>query len=134
MSQSRTTWIAFVACLSIAGVALGGLTVAALGVERREAAGAVQAENERLALWRMESLLVTLLASENARPPISYQSFYPAGSAYSAMFAPLDSGAVLVPSTLLTYESKYIRLHFQFNPDGSCVSPEVPLGNQRDIS
>lgn len=153
MTQSRTTWLAFAVCLLIGAAAVGYLTHSALELEQREAAGVIQAESERLALWRMESLLVPLLAKENARSPLSYQSFYPAQSAYSKLLAPIGKGEVVVPSPLLTFKSDYIRLHFELqspNDDSQQVtqksqaaqqmvagpaycSPQVPVGNQRDL-
>ena len=139
MTQSRTTWLAFAVCLLIGAGAVAYLTQSALQLEQREAAGVVQAESERLALWRMESLLVPLLAKENARSPISYQSFYPAQSAYSKLLAPIGKGEVVVPSPLLTFKSDYIRLHFELGQQAAksqqpvLGSPQVPLGNQRDL-
>ncbi len=139
MTQSRTTWMAFAVCLLIGAAAVAYLTQSALQLEQREAAGVVQAESERLALWRMESLLVPLLAKENTRSPISYQSFYPAQSAYSKLLAPIGKGEVVVPSPLLTFQSDYIRLHFELGQQATksqlptYCSPQVPLGNQRDL-
>ena len=135
MIQSRTTWIAFAICLLVGATAVGYLTYSALNLEKREAAGVVQSDSERLALWRMESLLVPLIATENARPPISYQSFYPTKEAYSKLYAPIGKGEVLVPSPLLTFKSDYIKLHFELNGQQASVycSPQVPVGNQRDL-
>lgn len=133
MIHSRTTWVAFFICLLVGAGAVGFLTHSALTLESREAAGVVQSESERLALWRMESLLVPLIAEENARPPVSYQSFYPTSAAYSKLYAPIGKGEVLVPSPLLTFESEFIRLHFQLDRNNNFLSPQVPQGNQRDL-
>ncbi|MFK7820424.1 MAG: sensor histidine kinase, partial [Planctomycetaceae bacterium] len=122
------------ACVLIGATAVGYLTRSALGLEKREAAGTVQSESERLSLWRMESLLVPLIARENARPPVSYQSFYPTSEAYSKLMAPIGKGEVLVPSPLLTFKSDYIQLHFELcESETVFCSPQVPLGNQRDL-
>lgn len=134
MIQSRTTWIAFAVCLLIGAGAVGYLTHSALQLEQREAAGVVQSESERLSLWRMESLLVPLIATENARPPVSYQAFYPAKEAYSKLYAPIGKGEVLVPSPLLTFKSDYIKLHFELGDKFKAFCcPQVPTGNQRDL-
>ena len=50
------------------------------------------------------------------------------------MFAEIQTGDVLMPSPLLTFESSQIRLHFQHGPDGRVSSPQVPAGNMRDLA
>jgi signal transduction histidine kinase len=50
------------------------------------------------------------------------------------MFAVLQRGEILVPSPLLTYRSPYVRLHFQFDPDGTLTSPQTPASNMLDLA
>ncbi len=50
------------------------------------------------------------------------------------MFAEIDRDEVLLPSPLLTAASEHVLLHFQFGPDGTLTSPQVPEGNMRDLA
>ncbi len=137
MKRSFHTAIAFGLCLALVLGAMGWVSLTALRLDRAEAEarrqGAIE-ENVRLALWRMDSALAPLIARENARPYFNYSSFYPAGRAYTRMFAQIRPGEVLIPSPILTEVSPYILLHFQFAPDGELTSPKVPTGNMRDIA
>ena len=89
---------------------------------------ALRAENERLALWRMESAVVPLIAQENARPHWMYRSFYTPDEAFSAALGHIPKGEIRIPSELLTWKSSQIPLHFQVGPDGKLTSPQVPKG------
>jgi signal transduction histidine kinase len=82
----------------------------------------------------MDSSLAPLIAQENVRPYFQYSAFYPAERAYTRMFAELQPNEVLVPSPLLTFESPQVLLHFQVSPEGEFTSPQVPLGNNRDLA
>ena len=108
------------------------LRLDAEGVEARHAADFQ--ETVRLALWRMDSSVASLVARENGRPYFSYVSFYPAERAYTRMFASIRRGEVLMPSRLLTEKSRHVLLHFQLDPDGQLSSPQVPTGNMRDLA
>ncbi|MGH7199671.1 MAG: sensor histidine kinase, partial [Planctomycetaceae bacterium] len=134
MSRSRFTWLAFLLCLAVVSAAMGWVTHVTLELERAEAQAARQSENERLALWRMESALVPLIAQESARPHYAYLAFHRPEHAYSKMLAPIVPGEVQVPSELLAYESPFIVLHFQYGPQGEATSPQVPTSNLRDLA
>lgn len=130
-------WLIFILCWSLV---LGAMywvshTVYRLELaETRARAQTVLEENVRLALWRMDSALATLIAQENARPYFCYTPFYPAERAYTRMFAQIRAGEILIPSLLLTQSVPHILLHFQFAPDGSLLSPQVPMHNMRDLA
>jgi len=65
----RGVWAAYAACLVIVAAALTALTHRALEADRAEAAARREAaveENVRLALWRLDSALATLVARETA--------------------------------------------------------------------
>ena len=137
MKRSTHTWILFGVCAAALFGALGWVTVTALRLNEAEAEARRQAvveETVRLALWRMDSALTLFLAKEGARPYFAYASFYPAERAYTRMFAQLERGEILVPSPLLTESSPYVKLHFQFGPDGAVTSPQAPTGNMRDLA
>ncbi len=137
MKRSWHIWALFALCLAVALAGTGWISAAALRADRAERAARRRAELEesiRLALWRMDSMLSPLIARESARPYFAYTAFYPVERAYTSMFAKIETGEVLTPSPLLTHESPYIRLHFQFAPDGSLASPQAPEGNMRDLA
>jgi len=101
----------------------------ALRLDAAETQARQRAEYEekiRLALWRMDSAVSPLIASEIARPYFDYSAYYPAQRAYDNMFSPIKPGEVLIPSPLLTFESPYIWLHFQYGPDRTLTSPQIP--------
>lgn len=130
-------WLSFTLCLAVVLAAMGWVSWTALRLDRADARAQQQAALEeavRLALWRMDSALAPLIARESTRPYFAYSAFYPAERAYTRMFAEIEQGEVLVPSPLLTQESKHILLHFQIGPDGEINSPQVPTGNMRDLA
>lgn len=116
-----------VICVLVAG-GLGWVTRAAVRLEQEQLAGQVHAEHTerlRLALWRLDSRIGTILAREDSRP----------FSHYSAIFAPpvaLDGagrltppGSVVEPSPLLHVPlSSWMLLHFQADAHG-WESPQV---------
>ena len=137
MRHPWQTWLTFALCLLVVLAAMGWMSLTALRLDRARALAHQQAaveENVRLALWRMDSSVSPLIARENARPYFAYSPFYPAGRAYTRMFAEIESGEVLLPSPLLTELPPGVVLHFQFEPDGSLSSPQVPTGNMRDLA
>ena len=136
----RRPWhiaLVFFICLAVVLVAMGWVSVTALQLNQREVAARQQADLEervRLALWRMDSSLAPLLARENGRPYFAYTPFHPVERAYTRMFSPIEYGDVLVPSPLLIELLPEVLLYFQFAPDGELTSPQVPVGNMRDLA
>ena len=113
----------FVACLAVVLAALGWTSHQVLRLDRQ----ATQEEAVRLALWRMESALVSLVAQEATRPYFEYSPFYSPDRAYARMYNnEAGKGEVLIPSAILVQSSPYIRLHFQIGPDGALTSPQAP--------
>ena len=137
MKQTWPTWAAFGLCAAVLAAGMGWVTLTAVRLDRTGAEARRQAaleENVRLALWRMDSALSGLLAREAARPYFSYSAFSPAERAYTRMFAEIRRGDVMVPSPLLAAIPEHVVLHFQFGPDGEMTSPQVPVGNMRDLA
>ena len=137
MKRFGAVWLIFGLCVVLAAGAMARLGATALALERAEARARRQAaleENLQLALWRMDSALAPLMAEESARPYFAYSPLYPAERAFTAMFAEIRKGDVLMPSPLLTFTSPQVRLHFQYGPDGRLSSPQVPAGNMRDLA
>lgn len=137
MKRPWLTWVVFGTCLAILLAAMAWMTHTTLQADRARRAARRQAaieERIRLALWRMDSGLATLIAGESARPYFDYSAFYPAERAYTNMYAPIQPGEILIPSPLLTQHPAHVRLHFQLHPDGTLSSPQVPVGNLRDLA
>ena len=137
MRKSLSTWLAFGVCLLVVLAAMGWVSFAAVKLDRAEARARRRAELEesvRLALWRMDSALAGLIAREAARPYFHYSAFHAVPRAYTRMYTELKGGEIIVPSPLLTSQSPYVLLHFQYGPGGELTSPQVPAGNMRDVA
>jgi signal transduction histidine kinase len=109
--------------------AMAAVTVTALRLDSAQNEAQRQAkleENVRLALWRMDSALAPLLVQESSRPYFTYTAFFPAERAYDKMFRPVSGKEALLPSPLLTQTSSNVLLHFQYGPEGTLTSPQVP--------
>jgi len=138
--RRRITWIVYALCVALLAQGLAWVTWQVVRLERREAQARVlndRREGERLALWRMDSLVAPLIARESARPYFHYRAFVPAGRAYETMWQPAPDGAALVPSPLLTDpdqrpdgSGRFVRLHFLIDPDGRVTSPEAPTDEE----
>lgn len=130
-------WKGFAGGAVLVMLALAWVTSAVLALERSEfeaRADARRQEVVRLALWRMDSWVGPRLARESARPYFEYLSYYPQERAYTRMLTPIEEGAVLTPSPLLTFREPFIRLHFQIDAAGRLSSPQVPTSNHRDLA
>jgi signal transduction histidine kinase len=133
----RWTWILFGLGLLIVLGLMSLVSVAALRLDRAECRArikAAQEESVRLALWRMDSALSPLLSRESSRPYFTYSAFYVAERAYTKMFAEISVGEVVVPSPILILDSSYVLLHFQVDDQSHLTSPQVPMGNMRDLA
>jgi signal transduction histidine kinase len=137
MKRPWHAWSIFSAALLIVFSGLGWASWTVVEFERSEREVQARTEIEeavRLALWRMDSTLATVLAQENVRPPEQFDAFYEAEDAYQGNYQKFPQGQVLVPSELLTFESPFIHLHFQISPDGELKSPQVPEGSMRELA
>lgn len=130
-------WKWFAAGAVLVVLALAWVTSEVLALERSEFAARADARRQevlRLALWRMDSWVGPRLARESARPYFEYLSYYPQERAYTRMLTPIEEGAVLTPSPLLTFREPFITLHFQIDSAGQLSSPQVPTSNHRDLA
>lgn len=142
-------WIVFVAGVLLVAGGLAVTTRLALRLETQKAEAAAEREREtadRLALWRMDSLLTPLLARESARPYFHYRPFHAADRAYTRMYEEVGPGEVLVASPLLELSLRdlpgplgpapnaMVRLHYEVGTDGRVSSPQAPAGNMRDLA
>ncbi len=137
MKRPWVIWLLYTLCLLGGVVATGWISVVAVGLDRRDLQAQHRAgreEDVRLALWRMDAAMGALVAREDARPYYDYAAFYPAARTYTNLLTPLAYGDVLAPSPLLTFESSYVKLHFQIDAAGEITSPQAPGGNELDLA
>ncbi len=85
----------------------------------------------RLALWRMESVAVELIARESRRPAWHYEAYSP-GAVAGGTPDEAPGVASLVRSPLLAGAGPMIRLHAVIEPDGGVRSPTAPGGADRE--
>ena len=130
MNRPWQIGLAFLACLAVVLSAMAWISLEVLRLDRH----ALQEENVRLALWRMESSLAPLVIQESARPYFEYTSFYTPEEPYGQMtkdHSAHQRAYVHLPSPILVLRSPYIWLHFQVGPTGELSSPQVPTGDMR---
>ncbi len=120
------------AFVPVALLVLGGLawvTVASLRVEaaQQEAtARADRANQERLALWRLDGHLLPALGLENNRPFGHYSALYTQYPVWDAGQEAPAPGALQLASPLLSADlPPWMLLHFQLDPDRGWESPQV---------
>ncbi|MEQ8274110.1 MAG: HAMP domain-containing sensor histidine kinase [Deltaproteobacteria bacterium] len=120
----------FAACLLLAGLGATWLSWTVVDRDHAEALArreAVLEENVRLALWRLDSEVATLIATENARPYFDYAAFRSLERSYASMVDNLSANEPVQASPLLLARPKYVRLHFQYAPRADVLSsPQVP--------
>src|SRR5689334_12365255 len=130
MHRPWQIWSIFAACLLAVMVAVGWLSVIAIEADQRDAMAKRQAEieeNARLALWRMDSSMATLVMQESARPYFVYRPFLPADESQAKLPTTKGSkGEDLVPSPLLTQTDPLISLYFQINAQDVLTSLGCP--------
>lgn len=137
MKRPWHVWSFFLAGLLLVLLTMGWFTSKVLELDSERLAmrrNAQVEERVRLAMWRMDSYLAPAIGTESARPYFVYSSFYPAGRAYTRMFAQLLPGEVLFPSPILKAPGPWSLLHFQLAPDGKMTSPQIPEGNMQDLA
>lgn len=111
-------WLIFAASALVVLEVLAWVSVQTLRLEAREREARREAEQNqrlRLALWRMESAVLGLLAAEAARPPAHYRAFPHADE---------PGGA----SPLLLETPELVRMHFELLRGGEVRSPQAPGG------
>jgi signal transduction histidine kinase len=106
MKRSWQAWLSYAACLAVALPALAWLSFAVLDVERAERTARDQAQRDeriRLASWRLDTMLMPIIAAEAAR---SYDDYAP------YLSRPAPQSAAPAPT------SKYLIAYFEISPDG----------------
>ena len=124
----------FTVCLAVLLTAMAGVSLTTLRLDRSQRESERQAgieENVRLALWRMDSILTSIMVEESARPFSAWESFSRSEPMFTKGYSPIQPGEVLTPSPLLAYASSNVLLHFQLSPEGQLTSPQVPRGGEQ---
>ena len=137
MKRPLHIWSVFAAVLLLAVALFGWLSASVLRLDdaqRQQLAEAEREEKVRLALWRMDSALAVLVATEDARSPLEYQAFHSPPRAWAPDKTMVPAGRFLLPSPLMTAASTNTRLHFEFGADRMPVSPQVPPPSFRTLA
>ena len=132
--NARWWWLGYALAVAMVVGAMGWFTStvrAGQGAERRAERAAFADDTARLALWRLDSRLASVLAREAGRPYLAYNAFYPATGALDKTYDNFKQGDVIVPSPLLGLDQEEVLLHVQYASDGAVTSPQVPMGNLR---
>jgi signal transduction histidine kinase len=113
--------------------AMGWVSAVVIRLEQRNVESQKRAALEevvRLALWRMDSAVSSLIVEESARPYFEYSAFNP-GDAVPNAGLMLEAINGYVPSPLLTQTPSNVLVYFNSNFDGGpgysrITSPQVP--------
>ncbi len=139
--NARWWWLGYAVAVAVVLSAMGWFTATVCtgqAAERRAERAAFADDTARLALWRMDSRLATVIAREAGRPYLAYNAFYPAAGALDAGggkgYGNFKQGEVVVPSPLLGLETEEVLLHVQFAADGVATSPQIPIGELRQAA
>lgn len=122
MKRFWQIWLVCGVCLAVALPALAWLTMTALGLERAEQAARQQAKREeriRLASWRIDTMLMPIIAPEAAR---TYEDFEPHLS---------RQGAYQTGTSKTQPASKYVLAYFERSPEQAAYSQLFGRRNDR---
>jgi signal transduction histidine kinase len=137
MRHSWLIWLSFAICLLVVLAAMGWISWTVVRLDRSEVEARRQAtleEKVRLALWRIDTILAPLIGQESTRPYFAYKSFFAIDRPLGNISNERRGGETLVSSPLLTPTSPQILVYFQFEPDGTLSSPQVPLDNNTALA
>ncbi len=126
MKRPWQVWLLYGVSMAVAFGALAWLTASALVLEQAEVATrdrSVREERVRLALWRMDTWLMPLVAQESARPYSVYTAADEDPFA-EPVGAPQSSVLFLPPSS-------YVLVNFQIADDGTWASLQHHEGIER---
>lgn len=135
MIRSWRIWIAVSACLCLALAGVVWLSAFALRLDRADRQAresAAREENARLALWRLDSDLLPLVARESAVVAEAYGPVSPARGVLDSRRRPMEDGTAFLASPLLSRLPEHVLLHFQLAPDGTVSSPQVVESGLRE--
>ncbi|MBI1375312.1 MAG: hypothetical protein GC159_21550 [Phycisphaera sp.] len=123
MKRASLTWTIFAFCLLIGLAGMSWISWRAVQLDRRDAEAQRRSdleENVRLALWRMDSALMLMMAQENARPAAEYSPYVAPQVVWDAQLNAVPQ-RVLVNSPLQSSTSPFVKLHFQTRMNAQAV-------------
>lgn len=129
-------WLAAIVCLLLVVTTWSWLSLRALAADEAEQQAKRQAaleENIRLALWRIDTQMASLIADENARPVENYKAALTMPQPVSANGDKAAASTDLVMiSPLVNQGVTEIFAYFQIDANGRVTSPQVPDAKLRD--
>jgi len=131
MIRSWRVWLLVSACLLLALSGVVWLSVVALRLDRADRSSresATREENVRLALWRLDSDLMPLVARESAVVAEAYLPLFPARGIVDPSRGAVRDGTYWLASPLRSGPPDHVLLHFQMDSAGEVSSPQVPSG------
>lgn len=137
MNRSWLIWLVLAACACLILGMFAWITQRALTSEKERVeaeAASLLGERVRLSLSRMDGIGSDLLVAENLRAPMFYRAYFSPSNMLTNSYQDVEQGLVLQPSPLLVENLDFVALHFELAEDGKVTSPQVPLGNQRDLA
>lgn len=137
MKHQRRIWIVFAICLAVVCAAMGWASFTVVRLERAQRVAEESAQREelvRLALWRMDAALTTVVAQEGAHPHFHYRPFYSATDAYTRGLRDVGERGVMVPSPLIKAASPLVKLYFRMDHEGKVTSPQAPTGRALNLA
>jgi signal transduction histidine kinase len=136
MKSPLIQWILFSVCSAVLLGAMGWTTSYLLSMEQMQAREVLEAERDdrlRLALWRADAYVSSLLIRENSRPIEHLRAFREAEQVYKGNL-PYSPDGMLLPSPLLTERPDYVKLYFTLSEGTELRSPQSPTGSQKDLA
>jgi hypothetical protein len=136
MKSPLIQWILFSVCSAVLLGAMGWTTSYLLSMEKVQAREVLEAERDdrlRLALWRADAYVSSLLIRENSRPIEHLRAFREAEQVYKGNL-PYSPDGMLLPSPLLTERPDYVKLYFTLSEGTELRSPQSPTGSQKDLA
>ena len=121
--MKRNVWLAYALSFSLVVAAMAGVSALVLQQSHQQRQTLQQDEKEelvRLALWRMDAALATLVTQESTRPFAQYAPTHTV--TYQPPGAPFPQ-TMLLPSPLLNDAVPYVKLHFRLDADGQVSAP-----------
>lgn len=132
MKHPKLMWLAFGVAIVAVFAAMGFITATALRLDAAEAESRQRAqleENVRLALWRMDSALAPFIAAEHARPYAAFHTPRPSKTREEGVYL----SDWFATATLPGDDAPFVRLYFQFEPDGTLTSPQAAANRKNQV-
>ena len=150
MRKPWQIWTVFLLCLLAVAMAMSWLSFKIIRLDALRETDRIETElarreaelQERVssALYRMDLMMLPLVAQEAARPYYLYHSFYeivaPEKTLVGAMEpsgqSPQRPQSLRLPSPILFQTAPFVLLHFEVDADNEITSPQVPEGAEAD--